>query len=143
MRSRVIAIMALLFTNASAFAPIAKRAFHSTTRLAANPVATCKTSMGTFKVRKARLKGVECGDGDTVTSVIRCWLVLHSTEGCSSLFFIVSHTPHTAVTCPRAYMYTLQVELFLDTMPVTASNFIDLANSGYYDGLSFHRVTPK
>ena len=36
-----------------------------------------------------------------------------------------------------------QVELFLDTMPLTASNFIDLAKNGYYDGLTFHRVIPK
>ena len=28
-------------------------------------------------------------------------------------------------------------------MPLTASNFIDLANSGFYDGLHFHRVIPN
>lgn len=33
-----------------------------------------------------------------------------------------------------------KVELFLDQMPVTAQNFIDLAKSGFYDGLHFHRV---
>ena len=33
-----------------------------------------------------------------------------------------------------------QVELYLDKMPVTAQNFIDLAKSGFYDGLHFHRV---
>ena len=33
-----------------------------------------------------------------------------------------------------------QVELFLDKMPITAQNFIDLARSGFYDGLHFHRV---
>jgi cyclophilin family peptidyl-prolyl cis-trans isomerase len=32
------------------------------------------------------------------------------------------------------------VELYLDKMPTTAQNFIDLANSGFYDGLHFHRV---
>jgi cyclophilin family peptidyl-prolyl cis-trans isomerase len=32
------------------------------------------------------------------------------------------------------------VELFLDQMPITAQNFIDLAKSGFYDGLHFHRV---
>lgn len=37
-------------------------------------------------------------------------------------------------------MGTFQAELFMDKMPVTASNFVDLANSGYYDGLHFHRV---
>ena len=33
-----------------------------------------------------------------------------------------------------------KAELFLDQMPVTASNFIDLANSGFYNGVTFHRV---
>ena len=33
-----------------------------------------------------------------------------------------------------------KVELFLDKMPLTAKNFIDLANAGFYDGLHFHRV---
>ena len=28
----------------------------------------------------------------------------------------------------------------MDRMPITASNFVDLANSGFYDGLHFHRV---
>ena len=32
------------------------------------------------------------------------------------------------------------VELFVDQMPSTSQNFIDLANSGFYNGLHFHRV---
>ncbi|MFO7177916.1 MAG: peptidylprolyl isomerase [Pseudomonadota bacterium] len=32
------------------------------------------------------------------------------------------------------------VELFVDKMPITAGNFIELARSGFYDGLHFHRV---
>lgn len=35
---------------------------------------------------------------------------------------------------------TIEVELFLDQMPLTAGNFIKLAKSGFYDGLHFHRV---
>ncbi len=35
---------------------------------------------------------------------------------------------------------TITVELFTDKMPITAGNFIDLARSGFYDGLHFHRV---
>ena len=31
-------------------------------------------------------------------------------------------------------------EIYLDKMPVTAKNFLDLAKSGFYDGLHFHRV---
>lgn len=34
----------------------------------------------------------------------------------------------------------VEVELFKDQMPVTAGNFIELAKSGFYDGLHFHRV---
>lgn len=32
------------------------------------------------------------------------------------------------------------VEVFEDKMPITAKNFLDLAGSGFYDGLHFHRV---
>jgi cyclophilin family peptidyl-prolyl cis-trans isomerase len=34
----------------------------------------------------------------------------------------------------------IKVELFKDQMPITASNFVKLAKSGFYDGLHFHRV---
>ena len=35
---------------------------------------------------------------------------------------------------------TIRIELFTDLMPKTAGNFIQLAKSGFYDGLHFHRV---
>ncbi len=35
------------------------------------------------------------------------------------------------------------VEVYLEQMPITAQNFIDLANSGFYDGLHFHRIIPN
>ena len=35
---------------------------------------------------------------------------------------------------------SFKAELFVDQMPLTASNFIDLANTGFYNGLHFHRV---
>ena len=35
---------------------------------------------------------------------------------------------------------SFKVEIFEDTMPVTAGNFLQLARSGFYDGLHFHRV---
>jgi cyclophilin family peptidyl-prolyl cis-trans isomerase len=34
----------------------------------------------------------------------------------------------------------MEVELYVDKMPKTAGNFIELAKSGFYDGLHFHRV---
>ena len=35
---------------------------------------------------------------------------------------------------------SFKAELFLDQMPITAQNFIDLVNDGHYNGLHFHRV---
>lgn len=34
------------------------------------------------------------------------------------------------------------LELYEDVMPITAGNFIKLAESGFYDGIKFHRVIP-
>mmetsp|Transcript_67532 Transcript_67532/g.132913 ORF Transcript_67532/g.132913 Transcript_67532/m.132913 type:complete len:191 (+) Transcript_67532:59-631(+) len=39
-------------------------------------------------------------------------------------------------------MGSFQVELFTNELPVTAYNFIDLAQKGFYTGLHFHRVIP-
>jgi peptidyl-prolyl cis-trans isomerase B (cyclophilin B) len=36
----------------------------------------------------------------------------------------------------------LGIELFDDDAPGTVANFVKLAESGYYNGLSFHRVIP-
>lgn len=35
---------------------------------------------------------------------------------------------------------TICIELYADTAPITVTNFVDLANSGFYDGLTFTRV---
>lgn len=35
---------------------------------------------------------------------------------------------------------TISVELDADKAPITVTNFIDLANSGFYNGLTFHRI---
>ena len=37
-------------------------------------------------------------------------------------------------------MGTIEIELFEDTMPITVGNFVSLAESGFYDGIKFHRV---
>lgn len=48
---------------------------------------------------------------------------------------------------PRAMIVTakgpISVELFEDHAPNTVANFITLAESGFYDGIKFHRVIPK
>ena len=39
-------------------------------------------------------------------------------------------------------MGTFEATIYLDRVPITASNFIDLAQSGFYNGIHFHRVIP-
>ena len=37
----------------------------------------------------------------------------------------------------------IKLQLFADKAPVTVANFVNLAQRGYYDGLTFHRVIPN
>ncbi len=37
----------------------------------------------------------------------------------------------------------MKIEFFQEDAPNTVQNFIDLANKGFYDGLTFHRVIPN
>jgi len=37
---------------------------------------------------------------------------------------------------------TIKIELFDEQAPKTVGNFVKLAEDGFYDGLSFHRVIP-
>merc|ERR1719396_323354 len=39
-------------------------------------------------------------------------------------------------------MGTIKAEIYLDRVPRTASNFIDLCKTGFYNGIHFHRVIP-
>lgn len=34
----------------------------------------------------------------------------------------------------------IEIELFADVMPITAGNFVNLAEEGFYNGVKFHRV---
>jgi len=38
---------------------------------------------------------------------------------------------------------TIHLRLFADQAPMTVANFVNLAQRGYYDGLTFHRVIPE
>jgi len=37
----------------------------------------------------------------------------------------------------------ITIELYEDKAPITAGNFIDLVERGFYDGLAFHRYEPS
>lgn len=38
---------------------------------------------------------------------------------------------------------TIEIKLYPEHAPVTVNNFVFLAEEGYYDGVSFHRVIPN
>jgi cyclophilin family peptidyl-prolyl cis-trans isomerase len=40
-------------------------------------------------------------------------------------------------------MGTIRIELFEDKVPITAGNFKDLAEDGFYDSTKFHRISPN
>ena len=43
----------------------------------------------------------------------------------------------------KTSMGDIKLELFLEKMPITAGNFIKLAELDFYDGVTFHRVIPS
>ncbi len=49
-------------------------------------------------------------------------------------------SPHVYIETDRG---TIQIELAVLDAPLTSHNFVTLARSGYYDGLTFHRVVPN
>ena len=50
--------------------------------------------------------------------------------------------PTATFTVSGGVTGTFKAELFLDKLPITVSNFVDLAESGFYNGIHFHRVIP-
>ncbi len=57
-------------------------------------------------------------------------------------FLCAKAKPNPIAVCKTTHG-EFKVELYVDQMPVTASNFVDLAKSHFYDGLHFHRVIPR
>merc|ERR1711918_258540 len=50
--------------------------------------------------------------------------------------------PNPTVTL-HTTMGDLNLEVFVEQMPITGSNFIDLCQTGFYTGVHFHRVIPN
>ena len=48
--------------------------------------------------------------------------------------------PYAIITTSKG---EVEMELFFDVAPLTVLNFIELAESGFYEGLVFHRVVPN
>jgi peptidyl-prolyl cis-trans isomerase B (cyclophilin B) len=67
---------------------------------------------------------------------------------CAMLEFCVAITAKEKLMANRKAIIdtnkgSITIELYEDKAPITAGNFIDLIERGFYDGLSFHRYEPK
>jgi len=58
----------------------------------------------------------------------------------ASLFLAANAASANPIATFETSMGTFTAEIYLDRVPRTASNFIDLAKSRFYDQLTFHRV---
>ena len=54
----------------------------------------------------------------------------------------MSKSVYTVSAVMRTSKGEINLRLFADTAPVTVANFVNLANQGFYDNLTFHRVIP-
>lgn len=60
------------------------------------------------------------------------------TEGTEGTAELLSGKHHIEITIKD--MGVIAVELDADSAPITVTNFVNLAQDGFYDGLTFHRV---
>jgi hypothetical protein len=67
--------------------------------------------------------------------------LLAATRTATAARLCTSAKPNPTALCETS-AGSFTVELFVDQMPITASNWIDLAERGFYNGVHFHRVIP-
>ena len=73
-------------------------------------------------------------------AILAALLLILSASSCGK-----SSTPQPGVKLRHAEITvknygTIKLELDAGTAPITVANFIDLAQKGFYDGLTFHRI---
>lgn len=80
----------------------------------------------------------------TLLSMLMLLLVLTTAGGCgkssdsADSSALLSGLHHAKITV-KDYG-TISLELDADTAPITVTNFVNLVKSGFYDGLTFHRI---
>lgn len=86
-------------------------------------------------------------NGKTKALSIIAAILIFATVSCSGR---IEQTTGQAIKSDNMIKYAvietdkgiIKAELYADKAPITTKNFIDLANSGFYNGLTFHRVEP-
>ena len=62
---------------------------------------------------------------------------------CASLAGAADTAAKNPVVVMETNLGTVKMELFAKEAPLSVKNFLDYANSGFYDGTVFHRVIPR
>ena len=62
---------------------------------------------------------------------------------CASLAGAADTAAKNPVVVMETNLGTVKMELFAKEAPLSVKNFLDYANSGFYDGTIFHRVIPR
>ena len=81
--------------------------------------------------------------GDVMKKIFRSFFVLFSIfllTGCSNNEQAITDNP--IVTMEIENYGTIKIELYPEYAPNTVANFVSLIESGFYDGLTFHRLVP-
>jgi peptidyl-prolyl cis-trans isomerase B (cyclophilin B) len=56
---------------------------------------------------------------------------------------LIAEGPHTHAIIEIRDLGSIRIELLPEVAPQTVENFIKLAETGFYEGISFHRVVPE
>ena len=81
--------------------------------------------------------------GDVMKKIFRSFFILFSIfllTGCSNNEQAITDNP--IVTMEIENYGTIKIELYPEYAPNTVANFVSLIESGFYDGLTFHRLVP-
>lgn len=80
--------------------------------------------------------------GKKIIALLVSTVLVMSFAGCSQKAEVkedkISGTHNAVITVEK--FGEIKIELYGDIAPITVKNFIDLANKGFYDGLTFHRI---
>ncbi len=63
--------------------------------------------------------------------------------GCAREVDTMSDANTNPTVTMETTMGTIKLEIYNETMPITAGNFLKLVKEGFYDGVIFHRVIPN
>lgn len=82
--------------------------------------------------------------GDVMKKIFKSFLIIFSLlllTGCGNDEQVITKNP--IVTMEIEDYGTIKIELYPEYAPNTVANFVSLIESGFYDGLTFHRLVPS